>query len=98
MEFTPHAASAPQPATLRPIIERPNDDTSMECVEHGDGGAVGPARGDSYVEMNLAGKVTSHRAFFPFCLDHTSICNGRRRDSCLHIKEKAQPSIAMVLD
>jgi hypothetical protein len=33
MEFTPRAASAPQPATLRPIIERPNDDASMECVK-----------------------------------------------------------------
>jgi hypothetical protein len=48
MEFTLCAASAPEPATLRPIIERPNDDASIEGVEHGDGGVVALARGDSY--------------------------------------------------
>jgi hypothetical protein len=44
-----------------------------------------------------AGKATRHRAFFPLCLDDTTICNGKRRKSCLRFKDKVHPSMAKVM-
>jgi hypothetical protein len=98
MEFTPRAASAPEPATLRPIIERPtanDDEASMEGVKHGDGGVDGP-RGDSYVQMTIEGKATRHCALFPFCLHDVSICGGVKRTTCLFFEHKEPPSIEEV--
>jgi hypothetical protein len=70
----------------------------MECDKNGDDGAVGPVQGDSCVKMALAGTArTCHCAFFPPCLDDTTICNGSRRKSCLRFKDKEHPSTAKAM-